>query len=193
MTDTPAPLALTRVRHDGWTPIKQRRFIEELADSGCVSHAARVVGMSPQSAYNLRRRAANSMFVFGWDVAIKLAQTKLIDAAVERALAAEETPIFYKGEQIGTRRRYDNRLLSFLIDRADKLDRVGLSDDEVIEAWPVILDKIDTALPPAPGEGLLARGEAEGQNMLKRQSTSSTSDWKADWKPGRKSDWKSGW
>ena len=39
-----------RPRHDGWTEEKQRRFIEALADTGLVSHAAKSVGMSRESA-----------------------------------------------------------------------------------------------------------------------------------------------
>jgi hypothetical protein len=35
-----------RPRFDGWTEEKQRRFIEGLADTGLVSHAAKAVGMS---------------------------------------------------------------------------------------------------------------------------------------------------
>lgn len=35
-----------RSRFDGWTEEKQRRFIEGLADTRLVSHAAKAVGMS---------------------------------------------------------------------------------------------------------------------------------------------------
>lgn len=65
----PAPV---RRRHDGWTPDRQRAFIEHLADSGCVSHAARAARMTTQSAYALRRRHSNSMFAYAWDAAIML-------------------------------------------------------------------------------------------------------------------------
>ncbi|MBX9858014.1 MAG: hypothetical protein K2Y20_00300, partial [Sphingomonas sp.] len=48
----PAPL---RTRHDGWSAQRQRDFITALADSGCITLACRAVGVSPQSAYRLRR------------------------------------------------------------------------------------------------------------------------------------------
>lgn len=42
-------------RPDGWYEEKQRLFIATLADTGCVTQAARAVGKSPKSAYELRR------------------------------------------------------------------------------------------------------------------------------------------
>jgi hypothetical protein len=45
-----------RARHDGWTPKKQRLYVEGLADTGCASEAAARVGMTEQSANRLRRR-----------------------------------------------------------------------------------------------------------------------------------------
>ncbi len=50
----PVPVA---ARHDGWTPEKQRGFIDALAACGCVKAAAQHVGMTPKSAYRLRNRA----------------------------------------------------------------------------------------------------------------------------------------
>ncbi len=47
---TPIPL---RARHDGWTAEKQIAFIEALAETACVDHACRRVGMSDSSAYRL--------------------------------------------------------------------------------------------------------------------------------------------
>src|SRR3546814_5344716 len=46
---------LKKRRKDGWSPDKQRAFIEALADSGSVATAAQRVGMSESSAYRLRR------------------------------------------------------------------------------------------------------------------------------------------
>lgn len=45
--DLPAftPVPMTRSRHDGWTPERQRGFIAALAQSGIVARAARSVGM----------------------------------------------------------------------------------------------------------------------------------------------------
>jgi molybdenum-dependent DNA-binding transcriptional regulator ModE len=51
------PVALDRVRHDGWTPERQRLFLVALAAMGTVDSAAQAVGMSRISAYNLKKRA----------------------------------------------------------------------------------------------------------------------------------------
>jgi hypothetical protein len=40
-----------RYRHDGWTPERQKAFIEALADTGSVSRAAAMANMTPESAY----------------------------------------------------------------------------------------------------------------------------------------------
>jgi hypothetical protein len=55
---------LRKRRHDGWTPEKQREFVEALADSGSVVGAARAVGLSEQNAYALRRSSRNIRSAF---------------------------------------------------------------------------------------------------------------------------------
>ena len=51
-----------------WTTVKARVFLGALADLGRVSEAARVVGMSRNSAYRLRERLGEgSLFARAWD------------------------------------------------------------------------------------------------------------------------------
>lgn len=45
-----AALVPVRARTDGWTPQRQRAFIEVLADTGSVSAAAEAVGLSREAA-----------------------------------------------------------------------------------------------------------------------------------------------
>ena len=117
---TPAPGTLTRAvtlraRHDGWTPGKQHDFIQALAECACVNEAAAAVGMTARSAYRLRARPDASAFRQAWDIALDYAIRNLSDAAYGRALHGVATPVFYKGEQVGERRRYDERLTMFLL------------------------------------------------------------------------------
>src|SRR5436853_7743076 len=56
---TPVP---RRYRHDGWTPERQRAFIEALADTGCVDRAARMVNMAQTNCYALKRAAGPEEF-----------------------------------------------------------------------------------------------------------------------------------
>ncbi len=109
---TPARL---RPRHDGWTPTRQVAFIEALAATACVEEAARHVGMSREAAYALRRHPGAYSFRQAWELALDHGISRLADAALGRALHGTATPIFYKGEQIGERRRYDEKLTMFLL------------------------------------------------------------------------------
>ena len=54
-------------RHDGWTPERQRAFIGALADTGCVSRAARMVNMAQTNAYTLRNSPGAESFRKAWD------------------------------------------------------------------------------------------------------------------------------
>lgn len=117
------PVAV-RPRHDGWTPVRQNAFIRALAETACVEEACAAVGMSARSAYGLRARADAGSFRQAWDVALDYAVTRLADAMMGRALHGVAVPIFYQGEQIGERRRYDERLGMFIL-RARAPERYG--------------------------------------------------------------------
>ncbi|MGG9078526.1 hypothetical protein, partial [Escherichia coli] len=65
---TPVPSGSTR--HDGWTPERQRAFLQQLARIGVVSAAAGAVGMSAKSAYALRKRAGAESFAAAWEAAL---------------------------------------------------------------------------------------------------------------------------
>ena len=60
-----------KARHDGWTPERQRRFIEELAATRSISKACRAVGMSRDSAYSLRDRPEAAPFRLAWKQALE--------------------------------------------------------------------------------------------------------------------------
>lgn len=128
------PLAFDTVelrhRHDGWTPERQVDFIRALAECGCVDAAYRRVGISTSAAYALRARAEAQSFRCAWDAALDQAIRRLSDAAFSRAIHGVATPIFYKGEQIGERRRYDERLTMFLLRYRDPV-RYGAWMDTV--------------------------------------------------------------
>ncbi|RHW17793.1 hypothetical protein D1610_09680 [Sphingomonas gilva] len=111
----------TRQRHDGWTPDKQVDFIEALAETGCVDHAARAVAMSPTAAYRLRARADAQSFRAAWDHALEYAVSRLSDAVISRAIHGVARPVFFQGEQIGERRYYDERLAMFILRTRDSM------------------------------------------------------------------------
>ncbi|MBJ7441964.1 MAG: hypothetical protein JHD35_23510, partial [Sphingopyxis sp.] len=107
---------LKKRRKDGWSPDKQRAFVETLADCGSVATAAQRVGMSESSAYRLRRSPGAAAFDRAWSAAIDAASKKLLDAAFERAIVGSEEPVFDReGNRVGRRLRQSDRLLMFLI------------------------------------------------------------------------------
>lgn len=151
-----------RPRHDGWTEEKQRRFIEALADTGLVSHAAKAVGMSRQSATRLRRSPHNAAFARAWDAARLHSGSALEDIAFERAIEGQEQNIYNEyGEVVCTKRVVNDRLLTFLLshlmpERYGKAARAAAPTDtppapEVLEAS---LRAMEPPL-PAPPEALL--------------------------------------
>lgn len=124
---TPAPV---RPRADGWTARRQVDFIGALAECACVDEACRRVGMTPSSAYALRRRADAASFRQAWSIALDYAVDRLSDAVFARAIHGVATPVFYKGEQIGERRRFDDRLATFVLRYRDPV-RYGAWLDKV--------------------------------------------------------------
>ena len=112
-----------RRRADGWTPERQRRFIEVLADTGVVSHAARAVNMTDQAAHALRRAPGAEGFATAWRAALDHAADLLASVAFERAIRGEERTIYdAQGHATGSRIVYNNRLLTFLL-RAHRPDQ----------------------------------------------------------------------
>jgi hypothetical protein len=125
---TPVPSASSR--HDGWTPDRQRGFIDALMQIGVVNAAARSVGMSAKSAYALRKRAGeDSGFVRAWDVALREGRAQALDLAIERAIHGEAIPIFYRGRQVGRKVRHDNRLLIAALRALDPAASHAARDD----------------------------------------------------------------
>jgi len=102
------PVPITRARHDGWSPDRQRRFIAALAYSGSVHAAAKAVGSSRTGAYRLRARAGAESFAAAWDAVLSDARDELFSILFERAMVGVLVPRRYRGEFVGTRHYYDN-------------------------------------------------------------------------------------
>lgn len=119
----PVPI---KPRHDGWTPERQRAFIEALADTGSVAAACKHVNMTTVGAYRIRRLPEGESFRKAWDAAIDLGVQRLEDVAMERALNGVEEPFYVYGQHVGTRTRYNDRLLMFML-RNRAPERFGAS------------------------------------------------------------------
>lgn len=110
---TPVPRKCRR--HDGWTPDRQRAFIEALADTGSVKAAARQVNMAPEGAYQLRRQPDAQEFRAAWEAALDHGIRRLEDVAMDRALNGVEVPVYSYGKLIGTRIVHNDRLVMFIL------------------------------------------------------------------------------
>jgi hypothetical protein len=51
-----------KYRHDGWTPERQKAFIEALADTGSVTRAARMVNIAQTNAMRCAGRRGRKAF-----------------------------------------------------------------------------------------------------------------------------------
>ena len=109
---TPVP---RKHRVDGWTPERQRAFIVKLAETGSVKAAAQAVNMSAVGAYQLRRMPGAESFNAAWDAAVHHGVQNLADIAMERAVEGVAVPVYWKGEQVGEKRWYNDRLLMFML------------------------------------------------------------------------------
>jgi hypothetical protein len=137
-----------RPRTDGWTEEKQRRFIEALADTGLVSHAAKAVGMSRESANRLRRSPHGAAFARAWDAARLHAGSALEDIAFERAIEGQEQNIYNEyGEIVCTKRVVNDRLLTFLLSHLMP-ERYGKTARAVAPESGAGPDSNDSPLPP---------------------------------------------
>jgi hypothetical protein len=113
------PTETPRLRQDGWTPERQRRFLESIAEGHTVEDACRIVGLSVASAYALRRRASGAGFALGWHGANLLARERIADTLLARAIHGQTETGTRPDGGSWTRHRYDNSLATRMLARLD--------------------------------------------------------------------------
>ncbi|MEL7232362.1 MAG: hypothetical protein AAGJ85_07620, partial [Pseudomonadota bacterium] len=134
-----------------FTRLRQAAFLRRLADTGEVRVAARASNVSHQTVYRMRR--ACGAFRQGWDAALLIARERAEDMLATRALHGVEEQVFYHGEVVATRRRYDSRLLLAHLARLDRLaeraDVAALANsfDDVIAAIEAAAEGEEPDLP----------------------------------------------
>jgi hypothetical protein len=141
-----------RYRHDGWTPPRQRAFIEELADCLSPAVAAARVGMTEQSAYALRRRAGAERFAAAWDAVLRQGvRHRIACFAVEKALNGTLVRRYYHGQLVAEERVYSERLLLALLARADKLFPPTPGTEAVERDWDGAMAALESGAPDSGG------------------------------------------
>lgn len=131
-----------RTRNDGWNRAKMVRFIEGLTETGSVSDAADIAGMSRQSAYRLRSRMIGQPFDFAWEAALEFGIQQLAHRLLDRCLNGVPVPVFYKGEIVGERRVFNDRASMAILQNMDKLGRLHLERDMATRRWPEMIARL---------------------------------------------------
>ena len=116
------PAPAEQIRADGWSPARQRLFLETLAATGIITAACAAAQISTRAAYTLRIRRDGAAFRLGWDAAILIARARLADDLLARALTGHEE-VIRKDMEAGeiTRHRHDNRLAMSMLSRLDRM------------------------------------------------------------------------
>lgn len=177
-------IAVPPCRHDGWTPERRALFLEHLAGRGNVRAACARVGLSREAAYRLRRR--DVLFARGWDAALLLARDSVAETYNDRAFDGIEEEVWHRGEHVGTRRRYDTRLMLAHMARLDKLveRQAWYGDaerfDELLaciagEPVPEALGPSDEDLPMSR-DGFVAAAQAEARERVAGQWAGATDE-----------------
>lgn len=96
-----------------FTPEKREKFLKKLREWPNVARAARQCGVSRQTVYNHRR--SDDEFAAAWDEALDEGVDRLEEEAERRGFKGVMEPVYYKGEKVGTIRRYSDTLAIFLL------------------------------------------------------------------------------
>lgn len=97
------------------TPMKQRVFIRVLAETGRVALAAKAAGNTPAAFYYLRNQPQGKSFAKAWGRALDFGVARVLDLLVDHAINGTPEYIYQQGELVGERRRFDHRLMMWLV------------------------------------------------------------------------------
>ncbi|EZP83607.1 hypothetical protein BV97_00792 [Novosphingobium resinovorum] len=167
--DGPRIFSSSPESHTAWDADRKVRFLDQLSQKGDVRSACAFVGMSRTSAYLLRRRDA--VFADAWTAALVLARRHVEEVLATRALDGVEEAVWFRGELVGVRRRYDSRLL---LAHLARLDVAGEGLEALAERFDEVLALVageepcadvpgmeeGAALPPERADYVAAAGEA---------------------------------
>lgn len=105
-------------RHDGFTAEKRKRCLKVLAETGCISDAARVAGVSRNTVDRWRRKDAG--FSKLCEAAIDMASSHIETLAWERAVTGIKEPIWHCGKLVGTRIKRSDAIFRMLLIGSNK-------------------------------------------------------------------------
>ncbi|RGP40939.1 hypothetical protein BPTFM16_01234 [Altererythrobacter insulae] len=148
-TQLPVPYEYRPGHTPVFSPQAQGAFLDNLSINGNVRNACKVARVSPQTAYRARRQSPALAQL--WDAALLSARDRAEEVLADRAMKGTEESVFYHGEEVATRIRYDSRLLLAHLARLDRLAERA----EVSAALTQMDDAVDA----------LKRGEELPENL----------------------------
>ncbi len=157
------PEPTKRPQHNGWSKAKMRTFLEALAACGSVTAAAKSVYMSRDSAYKLRARLMGTPFDLAWEAALENGMRQVAHEALDRAINGVMQPVFWKGEQIGEKRVFNENLTKFILTNPSRIGRNPLAREHALSKWDAILDRVEHG--PLDWEDHDAGEDPEGKAM----------------------------
>jgi hypothetical protein len=108
---------------DSFPRAAQVRFLAMLAEAGNVRAVCRALKISAPTVYRTRRSCAE--FRLAWDAALLAARVHAEEVLADRALHGVEEAVYYHGEEVARRTRFDTRLLLAHLARLDRLEGDG--------------------------------------------------------------------
>lgn len=131
---SPSQKPKLRLRHDGFTPAKRRRFLKTLRKTGVVLDACRVVGISSTSAYRTKKKLPD--FAALWDSAQAMAGSEIETLAWQRGVEGLEEPVYYYGKFSHMIRKRSDAIFRMILMASNpkKYGRMGaLSREEALK------------------------------------------------------------
>ena len=124
-------------------------FIEALRTTGNVTLAAQHAERSRNEVHDVRQRSKR--FAAQWDDALEEATDLLEAAAWRRAVTGIDKPMFFKGEVVGSTKKYSDRLLMFLLEaykpemfrNGDEVENTGATDAGVDKDREWLIERLD--------------------------------------------------
>jgi DNA-binding XRE family transcriptional regulator len=157
------------------TAKKRRQFIKHLRNNGNITSAARSIGISRQTAYNLRKE--NPKFAASWNNAIQEHLDQVEEELRRRACNGVDEDVYYQGTVCGTVKKYSDTLLMFYLKArrpevfSDKLrQEITGKDGAAIE-----ISSLSTEQKLARIAELLERARARRDSSISPEPSSSTS------------------
>lgn len=95
------------------TPKKIEKFLATLSVCGNVTRSALEAGLNRTTLY--RKRSEDKDFAREWETALEMGNEALEDEARRRAYEGWEEPVWHKGQECGTVRKFSDTLLIVLL------------------------------------------------------------------------------